>query len=151
MTSARPCPEVRDWQRLLAGLVGEEEAGPLERHLDGCVACQRLVRDLPDADSLAAALHGCAAGPGFGPEVEEAADRLLERVRGGQALSGETVDTGAPVRTDFLGPPQGDDEASCVPEVQRGLDLRGYELSERLGDGGMGAVYRPAGKRQLSF
>jgi serine/threonine protein kinase len=133
MTSARACPDIRDWQRLLAGLVSEEEAGPLERHLEGCVACQRLVRDLPDADSLAAALHGCAAGPGFDAEVVAAADRLLERVRGGQAPPGETVDTRGRVRPGFLGPPQGPDELGR---------LGPYRVLQELSQGGMGVVYK---------
>jgi serine/threonine protein kinase/Flp pilus assembly protein TadD len=149
MTSARPCPDVRDWQRLLAGLAGEEEAVALERHLEGCAACLRALRDLPDADSLAAALHGCAAGPGFDPEVEEAADRLIDRVGGVQAPPGETVDTGGRVRPAWVS-----DEPGRPPEAEPGLDLRGYELIEALGKGGMGEVYRcgdPALGRDLAI
>jgi hypothetical protein len=131
MTSASTCPEVRDWQRLLAGLVSEEEAGPLEQHLEACVACQRAIRDLPDADALTAALHGCAATTGFGSDVVEAANRLIHRVRGAQAASGETLDKRGLVQPTLL---------TIVEEVKKKIAGRRYQILRPHDKGGIGEV-----------
>jgi hypothetical protein len=59
------------------------------------------VRDLPDADPLAAALNGCAACPGFDPEVERSAERLINRIR--RVLEGPSTASGPPARVSAPG------------------------------------------------
>jgi serine/threonine protein kinase/WD40 repeat protein len=132
MTSASVCPDVRDWQRLLAGLVSEKEAEPLEQHLAACVSCQHAVRDLPEVDALAAALHGCATAPRFSSELVEAADRLLDRVRDAQAASGKSLQGNGPVQPTVPFLPKN----SSTPE-----HLGDYRIVRQVGHGGMGVVY----------
>jgi serine/threonine protein kinase len=81
-------------------------------------------------------LHGCAAAPGFGSEVVEAANRLIHRVRGAQAASGENPDKSGLVHPTLIPLPQNNFRAS--PTLER---LGDYRILREIGHGGMGIVY----------
>jgi hypothetical protein len=57
MTEKKPCPEPSHWQSFLAGGEPEDLQSAMNRHLDGCPACQavleRLVAEGEDWSRLA--------------------------------------------------------------------------------------------------
>jgi Tfp pilus assembly protein PilF len=140
MHSPTGCPDRRQLQRFVAGLVSEEEATALESHVEDCAACLAALRELPPADSLSAALHGCAARPDLGPELKEAAERLLGRT----LQPGEPTPPAGPAETckGSGASAPGALQLPFTPPEADALDLRRYELLEQLGRGGMGEVYR---------
>jgi WD40 repeat protein len=145
MTSPSGCPDVRQLQRLLAGLVPGAEAERLERHLAGCDSCRRAVQVLPFGNPLAEALDGCAAAA-LSSEANRAADTVVRHFEGEPAaretdgsgdptpLHGDYVGAGARLgRFDFLAPPQ------QAGEIGR---LGPFRVLGGIGIGGMGVVLR---------
>jgi anti-sigma factor RsiW len=108
----RECPAEDALRRFVQGLISDEEAAPLEAHLEWCPRCLETLRALQGPDPLAAQLHG----------ADVVAERLaldtnvqvlmgqLRRLRPGPAESAESA-------VPLTGPP---DEGS-------GLALPGYE------------------------
>jgi serine/threonine protein kinase/WD40 repeat protein len=142
MPSRIDCPPASQLQCFLDGLVSDEEAVPLERHLEQCAACLEALRKAVPADPIAVAMHGCATVKRRSIEIEVATQRILSRA-GFLPLSGDTKTPsisaavgrlgGGALPSDFLDPPQG------AAELGR---LGPYRVVAILGQGGMGVVYK---------
>jgi serine/threonine protein kinase len=118
--NARPetHPADSQLQRFALGKLDESAIGPIMAHLEGCVECRRRIAELPD-DSFAGKVRA-AHSPDGTPVPNESAWQ--------NALSiGKTFQQPA---------------GSPLPPIPSELaDLRGYEITRKLGEGGMGVVY----------
>jgi WD40 repeat protein len=150
MNPASDCPTAHDLERLLTGQMPEEEAGPLERHLEGCGSCQQAARGMPAADALAEAVSGCAAAAALQGYARPDTDVFLRRVR--RTLEGRTVAGGD--AGDDRTPMSGDGATTEAGEPQwfdpllhggrdgEGGRLGPFRVRGVLGAGGMGVVFR---------
>ena len=121
------CPDKETLFGYLLGKIPESDAEAVAAHLVGCAVCEQTVRALEGiSDTLISALRQPA------PELVHAAEpevrQVLERLRRGNPEHAEAE------------PPKADVPLATPP--QRATTLGDYELLKKLGQGGMGAVYK---------
>jgi anti-sigma factor RsiW len=127
------CPDRRDLERLLLGLLPEAEAQALEEHVAQCGACVETLRALRADDALVEAIRagGQAGSLPSDPVAERLMVQLRQRERDG-ALGGEAL---ASLRELCAGlaPPE------RPGEIGR---LGPYQVVKVIGTGGMGVVFQ---------
>ena len=115
------CLSEEDLSAYIQGLLPEQDSQQVERHLTGCLRCEECVAELErSGDWLTRHLR-------LTPEIESADERwqnCLHRLREIPVQERETSD------------------AEPVPELQPARRIYHYELGTRIGQGGMGVVYR---------
>ena len=123
---AAGCPTRDQILAYMLGRVGEEEMERLSRHLRECPRCQLIADELESAsDALICSLRRPASAFNYVDEPE--CKRALAEAAAIKSAAADKDESGA------KGPP--DD----MPESRQ---LGQYELLERIGQGGMGAVYK---------
>jgi formylglycine-generating enzyme required for sulfatase activity len=135
MAGAPGCPEAPQLQRLLLGHLDDETAEGLERHVEQCRRCGRLVRRLPAEDTLVEAMRAhtqVALRPADRKVIQTLLPRLLQLRTAGPARAEPAA--GRPNRgvLELLRPPQFPDEIGR---------LGPYRVLKLLGQGGMGVVF----------
>src|SRR6185369_13545753 len=121
------CPDENTFARLGEGRLAPAERAELEAHLDGCLACTLLLREL---GGVLAQAPAAAPPPGLAA-AETVAGPGSARAGGGARASDPDELDGA------------DGVAEAAPDLdEASFELPGrYRIVNRLGAGGMGVVY----------
>jgi eukaryotic-like serine/threonine-protein kinase len=128
MIEHRTCPGAARWKELLEGTLPEDEQAPFQEHLEACADCQHTLEEVAAASTawLKAAHHLRQDQPAeSGPDLQ----RVLADL---QAEPGGTPD-GEEVSLAFLSPPTRPGSLGSLAH---------YDVSEVLGQGGMGIVFK---------
>jgi hypothetical protein len=126
MSDVQPCPDVSHLQRLLDGLLADQDQGELNAHLSECPACQERLDEL-------------IAGQGFWSDVARNLKSAHSEIEAGTATRfaarpGEASDQADDDLTlEFL---QQSDKPDSLGRLAH------YEVLEVIGRGGMGIVLR---------
>ncbi|QDU60271.1 Serine/threonine-protein kinase StkP [Planctomycetes bacterium Pan216] len=121
-----PCPSSEQLSDFLRGRLQFETVDEVVRHLDQCPTCEETVVQLEaDGDTLVSALR--AANPEPPSNDERCRNALAFIKRHGREAAQRSLSTS---------PDPGDE--TVVPFGQ----IRGYQLLAKLGEGGMGAVFK---------
>ncbi len=133
------CPPVKELSSLLLGQLPTTQAEELEQHVETCIQCQSTVKSLHiKGDWLVEGLRAAGGGEvNLEPGCQEAMSRIC---------SYAPIAVG-PAEASLLKPPQNTvpppNGASGLEATTEGLGtIREYRLLSKLGQGGMGAVYR---------
>src|SRR5688500_14485816 len=129
---APTCPPDDQLSSLLSGHLDPTSAEALEQHVETCDRCQETVRSFSIGDeSLLQPLKQVSSAA---VELEPGCERAMARIRA------------------FAGDGTGDETGETVGYLQAELPrqplelelktIREYQLLEKLGEGGMGAVYK---------
>jgi serine/threonine-protein kinase len=130
MRTTEACPGREELRAFQAGRLDEGRLHSLAEHLGSCAGCLRALEGLPDEETVVSRLRRLLPRPADPP------DPLCERLAA--AARGIALEADGSV-TALLrpgGPPGG---AEARPAVRA---FGGHELLERLGQGGMGVVWK---------
>lgn len=121
------CPNPDELRSFVRCNLSEQQADSISEHLDHCPACEETVVGLErDGDTIAERIKQAAAQPTFAHEPE--CQQLMQSLLDGTAMSSaESSSAEAPVE---------------IAEI-----LRDYQIVAKLGEGGMGAVYKAVHQR----
>ncbi len=123
------CPDPEELRSFVRCSVSEQQADSISVHLENCPACEETVVGLERAgDTIADRIKQAAAQPTLAHEHEPECQQLLE------AMLDETVMSSAEL-------------AKVEAPFQIADILRDYQIVAKLGEGGMGAVYKAVHQR----
>ena len=135
------CPDQRTLKRFARASLDEEAADRLLKHLDTCANCSAHVEtELHDRDAVIRELRACRELPQFDEPVSQLIEQLESLPFSREDDERTRVDPEARGQASRKGSPESD--ADDKTEFLEHTRLGNYELRERLGQGGMGTVYR---------
>ncbi len=124
------CPATEKLAAFALGRMGEIDAEPIAEHLDACLTCAETIDQLAESTDVVLTRLKLPTQGRYAGDAQ--CRQVLDRVKmlgHAQTLVGEPTVT--------------PDDASPVSTRSVALShLRDYELLEKVGEGGMGAVYR---------
>lgn len=135
------CPSKQELFEYLVGRLPEDSLETVANHLVACVACKTVMATLDEAaDTLVARLRRPLGKDSLGSDrhCQEAIARAASLV-GGDCQPGEVVAGGSSGHGPSPQPEPVDRGRKPTADLGR---LGEYELLEKLGEGGMGAVYK---------
>lgn len=122
----KDCPNAVDLEKFVQCSVSEPESASISSHLDACPKCEETVMQIErDHDTVAEHIRKAVAVPTFAnePECQQLIASLIEQSPGQQ--------------------PAPNHHAPATAIAIRSLqNLRDYQIIAKLGEGGMGAVYK---------
>jgi CHAT domain-containing protein/tRNA A-37 threonylcarbamoyl transferase component Bud32 len=133
------CPSLDILEKLLAEKLTGAERDSVESHVEGCIPCQGQLERFVAATLREAVLTPARPGePGPAP-AEGFLSRLKELP---QPRPGDSLRIPAPQPSAHEDAPAAPDAAAGIPPWLQGGRLGQYEIIGKLGQGGMGAVFK---------
>jgi len=136
--SVASCPSREELSAYALGKLSEDVSAAVADHIDACSACQAALATLDDAeDNLVAQIRRPPIADEFmrEPQCDEALARLKAMTAKSLAHGGILAQNGISAHN---GASAGDTAGKSIAMSQLG----DYQLFDRLGQGGMGAVYK---------
>jgi hypothetical protein len=132
------CPDRQQLERLLLGVLNQQEAAALDGHLLACERCCHVLGELEASDTLAGTLRNVGAGqPALDDRVRNVIRQLKEITLPGKAFE-ETLARGGEATEDAWELEKLLDTPQAEGELGRFSD---YRVLRVLGAGGMGLVF----------